>query len=79
MSFTVTPDLPAVFRVWTIRCFNGAPGDRPFALSIARLATRGFPFLFAHRAFIAAEILALAAALILRFFRRGAPFFGGDA
>ena len=26
-----------------------------------------FPFLFAHRAFIAPEILALAAALILRF------------
>jgi hypothetical protein len=65
MSFTVTPDCPAVFRVWTIRPFSGAPGDRPFVLATARVDTRRVPLLFAHRALIPAEILALAAALIL--------------
>ena len=34
---------------------------------------------FAHRALAAAEILALAAALIRRFLRRGAPFSTGAA
>src|SRR2546423_7658659 len=79
-SFTVTPDFPAVFRVCTIRSFNGARGDRPFSLAGASLDTRPRPFRFAHRALAAAEILALAAALILRFcLRRGAPFFSGAA
>src|SRR5258708_38058187 len=80
MSFTVAPDFPAVLSVWTIRSFNGAPGNRPFGLAGASPETRCWPLLFAHRAFIAAEILALAAALILRFFlRRGAPLFSGGA
>ena len=79
MSFTVIPDFPAVFSVWTIRSFNGARGVRAFALAAASVDTRCFPLLFAHRAFIAAEILALAAALILRFPRRGAPFITGAA
>ena len=79
MSFTVTPEFPADFRVWTIRSFKGAPGVRAFALAAASLDTRCFPLLFAHRAFIVDEILDLAAALILAFFRRGTPFFRGAA
>ena len=77
MSFTVTPDFPAVYRVWTIRSFKGARGARAFALAAASVDTRCVPLLFDHRAFMAAEILALAAALILPFFRRGPPFFRG--
>ena len=79
MSFTVIPDFPALFRVWTIRSYNGAPGVRAFALAAASVDTRCFPLLLAHRAFIAAEILALAAALILRILRRRAPFLTGAA
>jgi hypothetical protein len=78
-SFTVAPDFPADLRVWTIRSFNGAPKVRAFALATAIVDTRCFPFRFAHRAFIAAEILALAEALILPFFGREAPFFTGVA
>src|SRR5881394_1693275 len=77
MFFTVTPDFPAVLRVWMICPFNGTPGDRPFALAIASMEARCFPFLSAHLAFIPAAILALAAALILPCFRRGAPFLTG--
>src|ERR1051326_2600363 len=49
--------------------FNGAPRDRPFAFTPAGLDARRFPFLFAHRAFILAEIFALAAALSLLLLR----------
>ena len=77
MSFTVTPEFPADFRVWTIRSFKGAPGVRAFALAAANRDTRTLPFAFAHRALAAAEIFALAAALIRRFFLRGEPFLAG--
>jgi hypothetical protein len=57
-----------------IRAFNGAREVGPLVLATERLDTPCFTLLFAHLAFIADEILDLAAALILLFFRRGAPF-----
>jgi len=56
---TVAPDFPAAFKAPTIRSFNGAPDNRPFALAPAGLITRCFSFLVFHRAFIAAAELSL--------------------
>src|SRR5437762_12294726 len=55
----------------------GARCDGFFVLTATTLDIRRFPFLFAHRAFIPAEILALAAAPILPFLR-GAPDFAAE-
>ena len=71
MSLTVTPDFPAVCKARTIPSFNGARRVRPFVLATTGLEEGFFPFLFAHLAFIAAEIFALAAALSF-FFLGGA-------